>query len=74
MFTAKTIHPEDIASRVAFGFPSNNEVEIKYLYSFNNFNKFSLSKLPVGSSANTNRGEFTMARASETLCLSPPDN
>ena len=34
----------------------------------------SLSRFPVGSSANTNAGSWTSALAIATLCCCPPDN
>ena len=36
--------------------------------------ELALSKLPVGSSAKIKLGEFASARATATLCCSPPDN
>ena len=36
--------------------------------------EFSVSKLPVGSSAQTISGAFTSARAMATLCCCPPES
>ena len=48
----------------------NYNIQIIFIIS----NEFLLSKFPVGSSAITMFGFFTIALAIDTLCLSPPDS